>query len=93
MKSQNQSKGAEKPTLAQLLAVIAAPETKLLVIQRLGPGADEAVAVGSVKEVKAARCVEVCGDRPVEKIAVEVEGYPWDTGPVLIITIGPRGAK
>ncbi len=79
--------------LDQLLAVLTEPETNLLIIQRLGPGADEAVAVGTVAELKVSPCVEMCGDRKVEKIAIEAEGYPWTVQPVMIVTIGPRGEK
>ncbi len=79
--------------LAQLLAVLTEPATNLLIIQRLGPGADEAVAVGTVAELKVSPCVEACGDRKVEKIAIEAEGYPWTAQPVMIVTIGPRGEK
>ncbi len=81
-----------KITLAQLLAAMTEPTDHLFIIQEMRPGASEAVGGGTVAEVKTSHCVEVCGDRPVERIVLDGEGYPWDHVPVLIVTIGREAA-
>lgn len=76
-------------TLSALLDLLN-PAEHLFVIHRLGPHECEAVAEGTTEELRAAHCAEVCGENAVEHLAIEESGYPWDTTPVLIITIGEK---
>lgn len=76
-------------TLSNILDLLN-PAEHLFVIHRLGPHECEAVAEGTAEELRAAHCTEVCGENPVEHLAIEESGYPWDTTPVLIITIGEK---
>lgn len=78
-------------TLSALLTAVD-PEAQVLIIHHMGANCYEAVATGPAWEIGAARCVEVCGGCPVEKITVDSDGYPWATTPVLIITIGREAA-
>lgn len=78
-------------TLGDLLGVIT-PTERLFVIRHLGADIFEAVAGGTVEELREARCVEVCGDNIVERIAVEVDDWPDTPAPVLLVTIRGRGA-
>lgn len=80
-----------KITLRAYLEPVA-PETEALILHHMGANCYEAVASGTVEEIRSSRCVEVCGNHPVEKVTVDVEGYPWDTSPTLIITIGKEAA-
>lgn len=76
-------------TLSALLDLLT-PAEHLFVIHRLGPHECEAVAEGTAEELRETRCVELCGENAVERLTIEESGYPWDTTPVLIITIGER---
>lgn len=76
-------------TLSALLGLLG-PTEYLFVIHRLGPHECEAVAEGTAEELRATRCVEACGENTVERLTLEESGYPWDTKPVLIITIGEK---
>lgn len=76
-------------TLAALLALLD-PSERLFVIHHLGANISEAVAGGTVEELRATRCVEVCGDNIVERIAVDVDDWPDTPAPVLLITIGGK---
>lgn len=82
----------EKPTLREYLEPVA-PETSLFILHHMGADCYEAVHSGTVRDAMLSRCVEVCGDHPVEKVAVEDDGYPWDTMPTLIITIGKEAER
>ena len=84
---QNAKKG--KITLSGLLSIVD-PEAQTLIIHRMGADCYEAVATGPVREARVARCVEVCGDRLVEKITVDSDDWPDTPAPVLIITIGGK---
>lgn len=79
-------------TLAALLDVLE-PSERLFIVRRLGPHESGAVAEGTAKEVRATRCVEVCGDNVVMRIAVDTDGYPWEQEPVLLVTIGGKEAS
>ena len=78
-------------TLAALMGVLK-PDEEIFIVHRIGPHECEAVAGGNTAELRATRCVEVCGDNIVERLAVKMEGYPWDQDPVLVITIGGKEA-
>lgn len=82
----------DRVTLAALLNVLT-PAQNLFITHRIGPHECEAVAEGTVEELRATRCVEVCGDNIVERLAVKMEGYPWDQDPVLVITIGGKAVQ
>lgn len=82
----------KKITLSGLLSVVD-PETQTLIIHHMGADCYEAVYSGFVREAMSSRCVEVCGDRPVEKVAVDVDDWPDTPTPVLIITIGEKAVK
>lgn len=82
----------EKITLAPLLGAVA-PETQALVIHHMGADCYEAVASGTVQELRASQCVEVCGGRAIEKITLDVDVWPDTPAPVLIITIGGRATE
>lgn len=79
-------------TLAVFLEILN-PTERLFVIHHMGADIFEAVAGGTVEELRATRCVEVCGDNIVERAAVEQDGYPWDTEPCLVVTIGEKAVN
>lgn len=76
-------------TLSTLLDLLK-PTERLFVIHHMGADISEAVAGGTVEELRATRCVEVCGDNIVERLAVDVDDWPDTTAPVLVVTIGRR---
>lgn len=79
--------------LSEILALLE-PEDHVFIMHRLAPLECEAVAGGTVAEVIAARCVEVCGDNIVERLKPGADDWPPDTvGPVLLITIGGKEAQ
>lgn len=78
-------------TLSALLNVLT-PAQNLFITHRLGPHECEAVAEGTVEELRATECVKVCGDNLVERVSVDAEGYPWDQEAVLLVTIGGKEA-
>ncbi|MGO5023205.1 hypothetical protein ACTQ4E_08955 [Lawsonibacter sp. LCP25S3_G6] len=78
-------------TLAALLSVLK-PSEEILVVHRIGPHECEAVAGGTTAELRATRCVEVCGDNIVERVAVNVDDWPEVPTPILFITIGGKEA-
>lgn len=78
-------------TLAALLGLLDS-SARVFVIHRLGPHEAEAAAEGTVEELRATRCVEVCGDSTVERVSADVEDWPETPTPVLIITIGGKEA-
>lgn len=77
-------------TLAALFGVLN-PSERLFIVHRLGPHESEAVAEGTLEELRATRCIEVCGDNIVEGITVD--DWPETTEPVLFITIGGKEAR
>lgn len=79
-------------TLSALLDLLK-PTERLFVIHHMGADISEAVAGGTVEELRATRCVEVCGDNIVERLAVDVDDWPDTPAPVLIITIGGKAAR
>lgn len=79
-------------TLAVLLGLLK-PTERLFVIHHMGADIFEAVAGGTVEEIRATRCVEVCGDNIVERLTVDMEGYPWEQEASLLVTIGGKAAK
>lgn len=81
----------DRVTLAALLGVLKSDE-KILVVHRIGPNECEAVAGGTAAELRATRCVEVCGDNIVERVAVNVDDWPEVPTPILFITIGGKEA-
>lgn len=76
-------------TLSALLAALE-PSERLFISHHLGPHESEAVAEGTVEELRASRCVEVCGDNTVKRIAVDVDDWPDVPEPMLIVTIGGK---
>ena len=79
-------------TLAALLAVLK-PSERLFIVHSLGPHESEAVAEGTVEELRETPCAKVCGDNVVERIAVDVDDWPDVPEPVLIATIGGKEGK
>lgn len=79
-------------TLAALLGLLE-PTERLFVIHHMGADISEAVAGGTVEELRATRCAEVCGDNIVERLAVDVDDWPDTPAPVLLVTIGGKAAK
>lgn len=79
-------------TLSALLDLLK-PTERLFVIHHMGADISEAVAGGTVEELRATRCVEVCGDNIVERLAVDVDDWPDTPAPVLLVTIGGKGAS
>lgn len=79
-------------TLAALFGVLK-PSERLFIAHRLGPHESEAVAEGTLEELRETRCVEVCGDNVVERIAVDVNDWPEIPEPVLLVTIGGKEAS
>lgn len=81
-------------TLAALLAVLQ-DETRVFIVHHMGPRECEAVAGGTAQELHSTRCVEVCGDNVVERLALDLDEWPeiWpsdDPASVLVITIGGK---
>lgn len=71
---------------------------KSSIVHRMGPHECEGVAGGTAQELRSTRCVEVCGDNVVERLALDLDEWPevWpsdDPAPVLVITIGGKEAK
>ena len=79
-------------TLAALFATLK-PSERLFVVHRLGPHESEIVAEGTLEELRETRCVEVCGDNVIERIAVDVDDWPETPEPVLYISIGEKEAS
>jgi hypothetical protein len=80
-------------TLADLLSVLNEDEN-LVITHHMGANLYEAVGVGTAAELRAARCVEVCGDNIVEHLAAEVDDWPDTAGPAaLVVTIGGKAAE
>ena len=88
----------DRVTLAALLAVLQDGD-RVFIVHRMGPHECEAVAGGTAQELRSTRCVEVCGDNVVERLALDLDQWPeeeWasdDPTPVLVVTIGGKGAK
>lgn len=80
---------ADSPTLAALLSVLV-PEARLFVVHRLGPHECEAVAEGTAEELRATRCVEVCGENAVVGLSIELDDLTDTPAPVLLVTIGRK---
>ena len=76
-------------TLSGLMALLL-PKERLFVIHHLGADISEAVAGGTVEELERTRCVEVCGNNIVERIAVDVDDWPDTPAPILLVTIGGK---
>ena len=84
-------------TLATLLAVLQ-EQDRVFIVHRMGPHKCEGVAGGTAQELRSTRCVEVCGDNVVERLALDLDEWPevWpsdDPAPVLVITIGGKEAE
>ena len=82
-------------TLAALLAVLQG-EARVFIVHRMAPHECEAVAGGTVRELRATRCVEVCGDNVVERLTLDLDEWPevWPSDAlVLVITIGGKEAR
>lgn len=79
-------------TLSALLSLLKSTE-RLFVIHHMGADISEAVAGGTVEELRATRCVEVCGDNIVERLAVDVDDWPDTPAPVLLVTIGGKAVR
>lgn len=87
----------DRVTLAALLAVLQERD-RAFIVHRMGPHECEGVAGGTIQELRSTRCVEVCGDNAVERLALDLDEWPeaWpsdDPAPVLVITIGGKEAK
>lgn len=87
-------KKAERLSLGALLAVLQ-DEARVFIVHRMGPNECEGVAGGTARELRSTRCVEVCGDNVVERLALDLDEWPevWpsdDPAPVLVITIGGK---
>ena len=78
--------------LSALMALLL-PKERLFVIHHLGADISEAVAGGTVEELERTRCVEVCGNNIVERIAVDVDDWPDTPAPILLVTIGGKATK
>ena len=81
-----------KGIIFEALLDLLKPTERLFVIHHMGADISEAVAGGTVEEIRAARCVEVCGDNIVERLAVDVDDWPDTPAPVLLVTIGGKAA-
>lgn len=81
-------------TLASLFEVIADPEERLFIMHRLGPHECEAVAEGTAAELRATRCVEVCGAYEIEALALAIDDTSnvFASAPVLIVTLAKKEA-
>lgn len=87
----------DRVTLAALLAVLQERD-RVFIVHRMGPHECEDVVGGTVRELRSTRCVEVCGDNVVERLALDLGEWPeiWpsdDPAPVLVITIGGKEAS
>ena len=86
----------ERVTLTALLAVLQ-ERNRLFIVRRIGPHECEGVAGGTVQELRSTRCVEVCGDSVVERLALDLDQWPeiWpdEAAPVLVVTIGGKEAE
>ena len=86
----------DRVTLAALLAVLQERD-RLFIVHRMGPHECEGVAGGPVQELRSTRCVEVCGDNVVERLALDLDQWPeiWpdEAAPVLVVTIGGKEAE
>ena len=76
-------------TLSGLMALLL-PKERLFVIHHLGAYISEAVAGCTFDELERTRCVEVCGNNIVERIAVDVDDWPDTPAPILLVTIGGK---
>lgn len=83
----------DKPITLSALLDLLKPTERLFITHRLGPHECEAVGEGTIEELRAARCVEACGDNAVERISASVEGYPWEQDPIILVTIGGKAAR
>ena len=83
----------DRVTLAALLAVLQ-DRVRMFIIHRMGPHECEGVAGGTARELRSTRCVEVCGDNVVERLALDLDQWPeiWpdEAAPVLVVTIGGK---
>ena len=83
----------DRVTLAALLAVLQG-EARVFIVHRMGPHECEGVAGGTVQELRSTRCVEVCGENVVERLALDLDQWPeiWpdEAAPVLVVTIGGK---
>ena len=86
----------DRVTLAALLAVLQERD-RLFIVHHMGPHECEGVAGGTVQELRSTRCVEVCGDNVVERLALDLDQWPeiWpdEAAPVLVVTIGGKEAE
>lgn len=62
-------------------------QDRVFVIHRMGPHECEGVAEGTVRELRADKCVEACWDRAVKGISEDAENWPDDGKPALVIDI------
>ena len=83
----------DRVTLAALLAALQDGD-RVFIVNRMGPHECEAVAGGTAQELRSTRCVEVCGDNVVERLALDLDEWPevWpdEAAPVLVITTGGK---
>ena len=83
----------DRVTLAALLAVLQERD-RAFIVHRMGPHECEGVAGGTVQELRSTRCVEVCGENVVERLALDLDQWPeiWpdEAAPVLVVTIGGK---
>ena len=81
----------DRVTLAALLAVLQERD-RVFIVRRMGPHECEGVAGGTVQELRSTRCVEVCGDNVVDRLALDLDQWPeiWpdEAATVLVVTIG-----
>lgn len=84
--------GPGKVTLAALLAILK-PDELIFIAHSLGPHECEAVAEGTVAELRASRCVEVCGDNLVERASIDPEGWLDSPTATLFIMIGGKAGN
>lgn len=86
-------KQAERLTLGDILAVLR-EQDHVFILHRLGPQFLETVANGTVQELRATRCVEVCGGNVIEEIGMGVDESlderVSEGAPFLSITIGGK---
>ncbi len=79
-------------TLASLLASLGADD-RLFVVHQISPHECEAVAEGTAAELRASRCVGVCGENIVVALSLELDDLKKVPAPVLFITIGEKERK
>jgi hypothetical protein len=84
--------GTVNMTLASLLAPLERAD-RLFIVHRLGPHECEAVAEGTVEELRASRCVEVCGENAVVALSLELDDISGAPIPVMLVTIGEKEAE